>query len=368
MKKPLLFPAELLLQQTETILRGWGIAADAAQQTAKLIIETDLLGIDSHGISMLPHYDRLLRDAQWHPTGETRLLSETPTTAVLDGGHALGHATAQRAIELAVDKSEQSGLGCVVVRNANHFGAAGLYARYAAARGKIALVTSTTRSRMLVPSRAAMPVLGTNPIAFAAPAGRNEDFALDMATTTVAANKIKVYDYQEKDLPAGWVVDARGEAVTSSREGMITVYEQPEGGLTPLGGLEQNGGHKGYGLAMMAQILAGTLAGSAFAATRPAGEIPDIGHFFLAINPTAFGPLAQFEQGLDEVIDTLHATPASDPTAPVLVAGEPENHTRRQRVEYGVPLPDSLLQKLRDICQQRDFSDLLTPYASHSSG
>ncbi|MFS2221484.1 Ldh family oxidoreductase [Pantoea sp. B65] len=364
MTKLACFPATLLLQQTEVILTGWGMAAPVAQQTAKLIVETDLLGIDSHGISMLPHYDRLLRAGQWQPAGKTRLLTETPTTAVLDGGHSLGHATARRAIELAVDKSEQYGLGCVVVRNANHFGAAGLYARYAAARGKIALVTSTTRNRMLVPSRAAQPVLGTNPIAFAAPAGSNEDFALDMATTTVAANKIKVYDYQDQELPAGWVVNARGEAVTNSREGMSTVFEQAEGGLTPLGGPEQNGGHKGYGLAMMAQILAGTLAGSAFAATRPAGEIADIGHFFLAINPGAFGPLAQFRQGLDEIIDTLHTTPASDPASPVLVAGEPENNTRRQREAQGIPLPASLLLQLREICQQHGFTDLLTPYAS----
>lgn len=363
MNQPRHFSAQLLLKQVLVILTGWGMPEKIAQETAELILETDLLGIDSHGISMLPHYDKLRLEGKWRPDGRVTVVSQTPVSAVLDGDHALGHVTAMTAMKLAIAKSENTGIGAVVVRNSNHFGAAGLYARYAAARGKIALVTSTTRSRMLVPSRAKFPVLGTNPIAFAAPAGEKEDFVLDMATTTVAANKVKMYAFHDRDLPAGWVVNEEGLQVTDSSQGMDFVYHRKEGGLTPLGGLEDSGGHKGYGLAMMAQILAGPLAGAAFAPTREAGEMPNIGHFFLALDPAAFGDPDVFKAELDTIINTLHATPSTDPLSPVLVAGEPENQRYRQRQRDGIPISDALLAQLHAICAREHVDDLLSPVA-----
>lgn len=366
MSQPHVYQAALLRQQAEIVLTGWGMAADIAAQTAELMIETDLLGIDSHGISMLPHYHKLLKAKMWHPEARAKIVGETPVTAVVDGCHSLGHATSMLAMELAVKKAKTLGMGAVVVRHSNHFGAAGLYARYAAAQGMIALVTSTTRGRLLVPTGAQWPVLGTNPIAFSAPATKNSDFVLDMATTTVAANKIKVYDFHDKTLPAGWVVDDKGDTVTDSKIGMDYVFQQFAGGLTPLGGQEENGGHKGYGLAMMAQILAGPLADAAFGATRAEGGMPNIGHFFLAIDPKAFRAENEFEHDLDEIIDTLHATPPSDAEQPVLVAGEPENQRHRQRSQDGIPLPLALINQLREICQQEGFVCLLDEAQSGS--
>lgn len=365
MNQTVTLPADLLQRQAEVILTGWGMPQDIAVQTAELMVETDLLGVDSHGISMLPHYDRLLQAGLWDPAGRAKIILDMPATAVIDGCNSLGHATAMLAIQTAIEKSHTAGIGCVVVRHSNHFGAAGLYARYAAARGRIALITSTTRSRMLVPSRAKVPVLGTNPIAFAAPAGHNADFVLDMATTTVAANKVKVYEFNGEDLPAGWVSDEYGEAVTDSTEGMEYVFKRPEGGLTPLGGMEQSGGHKGYGLAMLAQILAGPLAGAAFAATRAEGGMPDIGHFFLVLDPAAFGDAAMFRAGLDQIIDTLHDTPPADPEKPVLVAGDPEDLTRQQRLTDGIPLPAALIAQLQALCKRSGFTDLITPLVPH---
>ena len=147
----------------------------------------------------------------------------------------------------------------------------------------------------MVPTRGAAPVLGTNPIAFAAPARRNRPFVLDMATTTVAANKVKVYDLNRKPLPEGWVVDERGPPVTDAALAMDYLFKRPEGGLTPLGGTPEMGSHKGYGLAMMVQILGATLTGGSFSPLRnrdaDGPDEPDnIGHFFLAIDPKAFRP------------------------------------------------------------------------------
>jgi LDH2 family malate/lactate/ureidoglycolate dehydrogenase len=241
----------------------------------------------------------------------------------------------------------------VSVVNSHHFGAAGCYSRIAADRGMIGMVTASTRGVTLVPTFAAEPVMGTNPLAFAAPAGRNAPFELDMATTTVAAGKVKVYKLNHRPLPSGWVVDGGGQAVTAPEEAFRYVFERPEGGITPLGGARAVGGHKGYGLAVMVHILGGALAGASFSPIRNRTQGPsdphNIGHFFMAINPSAFRPEGEFQEDLDQVIDVLHGAKRADPAQPVLVAGDPEMATRSERLEQGVPIPEDLMEQLRAV-------------------
>src|SRR6266540_5845225 len=227
-------------------------------------------------------------------------------------------------MNLAVDKCRASGVAVVSVFNSHHFGAAGCYSKIAADRGVIGMVTSGTRGVTMVPTFGAEPVMGTNPIAFAAPASRNRPFQLDMATTTVAAGKVKVYKLNHRPLPSGWVVDGAGAPVTDETEAFRYVFERPEGGITPLGGAREVGGHKGYGLAVMVHILGGILAGASFSPIRRLTQGPsdphNIGHFFLAIDPRAFRPDGKFEEDLDQVIDVLHATRPADPRQRVMVA------------------------------------------------
>ena len=198
-------------------------------------------------------------------------------------------------------------------------------------------------------------MLGTNPIAFGAPAAYNEPFLLDMATTTVAANKVKVYDFLDQPLPPGWAVDGQGDPVTDAAAAMRFIFTHPEGGLTPLGGTAGMSSHKGYGLAMMAQILGGTLGGSAFAArrapTRRPGEPDDVGHFFLALT-RRLRAAGSFESDMDDMIDAMHDTPPADPAEPVLVAGEPEAAERARRLRQGIPIPAALAERLRGICER----------------
>jgi LDH2 family malate/lactate/ureidoglycolate dehydrogenase len=257
------------------------------------------------------------------------------------------------AMTLAVDKSLATGVAVVSVINSHHFGAAGCYTRIAADRGVIGFAATTARGILMVPTFAAEPVLGTNPLAFAAPAGHNRPFELDMATTTVAGGKINVRKLNHEPLPPGWVVDGEGRAVTDAVEGHRYLYERAEGGLTPLGGSRELGGHKGYGLAMMVQILAGTLGGAAFSAiyskTQGPADPHRIGHVFLAIDPAAFRPAGAFEADLDALIDVLHGSKRADPAQPVLVAGDPEMTAREERLELGVPIPDDLLSQLRVV-------------------
>lgn len=356
-------PHDKVRAQIEAILRAWGMEPDLARTTTEAMVETDLFGVDSHGISMLMTYEKRVQEGRLRLNARPRIEKENACTALVDAGAGLGHPVSAFAMNLAVDKAKAAGVGVVGVRNSHHFGAAGVYARIAARRGAIGMVTSATRGVAMVPTRGAMPVLGTNPIAFAAPAKRNLPFVLDMATTTTAAGKVKVYDLNEKPMPAGWVLDGRGQPVTDPRRGSGIVFDEPEGGLSPLGGSPEMASHKGYGLAMMVHILGGTLVGSSFSPirnrTQKPGDPDDIGHFFMAIDPNAFRAPGDFESDLDDVIDVLHATPAADPARPVLVAGDPEEAERNRRLETGIPVPASLDRLIRGICGRSGAAYLL---------
>src|SRR5262245_14190665 len=236
-------PAAQIRQQLVSVLRAWGMSEAHADTTAEMMLETDLRGVDSHGISMLPTYDHEFRSGRLNMRPIFKTVREGPATALIDADASLGHPVSVHAMNMAVDKCKQSGVAVVTVFNSHHFGAAGCYSRIAAERGAIGMVTSATRGVTMVPTFGAEPVLGTNPIAFAAPAKRNPPFQLDMATTTVAAGKVKVYKLNHKPLPSGWVVDADGKTVTDETQAFSYVFDQKEGGITPLGGTRAAGSH-----------------------------------------------------------------------------------------------------------------------------
>jgi LDH2 family malate/lactate/ureidoglycolate dehydrogenase len=352
-------------QQLVSVFRAWGMSDAHAETTAEMMLETDLRGVDSHGISMLPTYDREFRSGRLNMRPLFKIVREGPAIALIDADASLGHPVSVYAMNLAVDKCRETGVAVVSVFNSHHFGAAGCYSRIAAERGVIGMVTSATRGVSLVPTFAAEPVMGTNPLAFAAPARRNPPFQLDMATTTVAAGKVKVHKLHHRPLPPGWVVDGNGQAVTDPEEAFRYVFERPEGGITPLGGTRELGGHKGYGLAVMVHVLGGTLSGGSFSPIRNRTQKPsdphNIGHFFLAIDPRAFRAGGEFEDDLDQVIDVLHGARRADPAQPVLVAGDPEMATRSERLQDGVPIPDDLMDQLRAVAKSAGVPFVLEP-------
>ncbi|HSF07727.1 MAG TPA: Ldh family oxidoreductase [Methylomirabilota bacterium] len=358
-------PAKQVREQLLSVLVSWGMSQAHAGTTADMMLETDLRGVDSHGISMLPTYDREFRAGRLNMRPSFKTVREGPAMALIDADASLGHPVSVYAMNLAVDKCRQSAVAVVSVFNSHHFGAAGCYSRIAAERGVIGMVTASTRGVTMVPTFGAEPVMGTNPLAFAAPARRNPPFQLDMATTTVAAGRVKVHKLNHRPLPPGWVVDGNGQAVTDAEEAFRYVFERREGGITPLGGAREVGGHKGYGLAVMVHILGGALSGASFSPIRNRTQKPsdphNIGHFFLAIDPQAFRPAGAFEEDLDQVIDVLHDTKRADPAQPVLVAGDPEMATREERLRDGVPIPDDLMQQLRDVARQAGVPFILAP-------
>src|SRR5207244_5061689 len=229
-------PAKQIREQLVSVLRAWGMSDAHAETTAEMMLETDLRGVDSHGISMLPSYDREFRAGRLNMRPVFTTVREAPSLALIDADASLGHPVSVHAMNLAVDKCRATGVAVVSVVNSHHFGAARCYSKIAADRGVIGMVTSGTRGVTMVPTFGAEPVMGTNPIAFAAPARRNSPFQLDMATTTVAAGKVRVYKLNHRPLPSGWVVDGAGAPVTDEGEAFRYVFERPEGGITPLGG------------------------------------------------------------------------------------------------------------------------------------
>jgi LDH2 family malate/lactate/ureidoglycolate dehydrogenase len=350
------YPPTTIHRQISEVLSAWGMPPDVVRTAADVMTDTDLAGIDSHGISMLMLYEEALKLEQLNPTPKPRVVRETAVTALLDGDAGLGHVSAVMGMELAIAKAKANGVGVVSVRNSTHFGAAGYYAAMASARGLLGMVSCTTRGNPVLPTRSAVPVLGTNPIAFSAPAKRNAHFLLDMSTSTVAQNKVKVYDFQRRPLPSGWVLDEAGAPVTDSARAMDLVTVTLTGGITALGGTAEMSSHKGYGLSVMVQILSATLAGGSFTPirkrTQGRGDPDEIGHFLMALDPTAFREPGEFEDDLDDVIDVLHTARTTDPNEPVLVAGEPEAIARAERSRTGIPIPEALAEKLRAICER----------------
>ncbi len=350
-------PAERVRAQIVSILSAWGMDPKLVETTAEVMIATDLSGVDSHGVSMLMDYESSRSKGKLNLKAQPRIVREGPVTALVDADAGLGHPAAVMGMELAISKAEKLGVGVVTVRNSHHFGAAGYYAGLALNKGFIGMVTSATRTINTVPTRGKEALLGTNPIAFAAPARRNRPFLLDMATSSTAANKVKVYELKGKPLPAGWVLDASGTPVTDASAAMDILYKRGPnagGGLTPVGGTAQMASHKGYGLAMMVHILGGALSGASFSPirvkTQKPGDPDNLGHFFMAIDPKAFRDEGDFEDDLDDAIDVLHQTPPSNPDEPVLVPGDPEAFKREQRLREGIPIPQSLADHIREIC------------------
>lgn len=342
----LLTPPATLKKQLVSIFSAWGLPPDQAETTAETLARADLLGIDSHGITLIPLYRDLLASGKIVPNAEITIARSFGATAVIDGGGGFGEAPAVRAMDLAIEKAQAFGIGAVGVRNSNHYGAAGVYALQAAARGLIGLSMTAVYGASIVPTFGREPRMGTNPIGFAAPARKNEPFLLDMATSTVAIGKLKLAAREGKMIPDGWALDKDGRAQNNSEQALADKL------MTPLGGTREMGGHKGYGLAAMVEVLCTVLSGATYAPLRPASaERFDVGHFQMAIHPEAFREAGEFEDDLDAFIDCLRATRPADPAQPVLVPGDPEHAMLERRTREGIPLPRSLVSEVERIAQ-----------------
>ena len=336
--------------QLEALLTAWGMPAGYAARTAEVMSWADLHGIDSHGISMVPTYHALHASGRIRMDAQPRIERDTPVSALMDGGGGLGHEPSRQAMEAAIAKARTAGVGIVSVHRSAHFGACGFYAAMAAEAGMIGMVATSASLVQVAPAGGAQARLGTDPWAFAAPGRPGEPFLLDMATTTVAAGRVRNKANEGLPAPPGWLLTRDGLPSTDPLEAA-----QHGGFLTSLGGTPEGSSHKGYGLAMMVNILGSCLSGATLVTdpqhTRgPAGM--DIGHFFLALSPALFRGPGAFEADVATFCDAMRATRPADPAAPVMVAGDPERKAAARRRVEGIPVGPKLLASIRQIAEQ----------------
>jgi len=346
----------------EKVLGRLGVPGEDARITAEVLLAADLRGIDSHGVARLGFYREGILSGTVTPRAERRVLRETATTALIDAGGGLGHPVSHQAMKLAIEKAWKTGLGLVAVRNSNHFGIAGYYAMMALESNCIGMAM-TNSYVFVVPTFGSQSMLGTNPIAVAAPAGKERPYVLDMATSTIPFGKIETYDRLEKPLPVGWATDENGQSTQDAGRVIQNLRgETSRGGLFPLGGEgELLGGHKGYGLALLVDVLCGVLPGALYAdlvypkneegQALPAG----LGHIFGAISIDCFSPQEEFRGHMDDLQQRLKDSPKADGQGRIYIHGEKEYEEAERRAAEGIPLNPKVADDLRSIGAEMDI-------------
>ncbi len=287
------------------------------------------------------------------PVAEPRIVTDLGACAVIDSNRALGLWSAAEAMDSAVERARQHGIGLVSVRNATHFGCAGFHAARAAEQGMIGVVASNCGGQRIArPPRGAVTMLGTNPLSVAAPALDGYPFVLDMSTTVVPTGRIRLYAHRGERIPEGWLQDDAGNAVTDP-----TAFDGGDAHLRWLGGDPSTGADKGFGLGLAVELLAAALSGAALGPApealngdgRPHGRDDDIGFFLLAIAPEKLRPEDDFHDIVRSLFGTLLACPAGDDGAPVRYPGWHEAERARTRLRDGIQIPIRLYQELCDL-------------------
>ncbi len=325
-------------------LTAVGLLPDDARAGAALIVEPDLNGADGHGIFRLPQYVRRIQAGGINTRPDIRIVRENAAMALVDGDNGLGHLVVGRAAEAAIEKAQEHGVGWAGVRNGNHAGAASTYARIPLERGMIGIYLAVGSANHLPPWGGIDMLLSTNPLAVAVPAMDEPAIVLDMATTVAAYGKVKTALQRGEMMPEGWMIDREGKPLTDPKRAN-------EGFLLPIGG------YKGYGLALIIGLLAGTLNGAAMGRDVIDFNADDVtptntGQAVLAISLDAFGEPDDFRRRVDEVIRTMRGSARMPGVDRIRLPGEMSHAKRRDRLENGVPIPQPLLEALDDLADK----------------
>ena len=332
----------------------YGVEPSDAETAADVLIASDLRGIDSHGIARLSAYADMLQNGRANPRPDVRIVHETPGTATVDGDGGLGLIVGPRSNAIAMAKAENVGSGWVSVRNSSHFGIAGYYPLQALNHDMIGWAM-TNASSWVAPIWGAERQLGTNPIAIAFPGLDEPPIVIDMATSVVAYGKIEIARRNGESIPSDWAVNSDGQPTTDPEE------VPASGALMPLGSVRERGGHKGYCLASMVDILSGVLSGANWGPFVPpfwprAGDQQQvgkgIGHFLGAMRIDGFGPAVEFKQRVDHWIRVLRETKPAAGTDGPIIPGDPERLAEQDRLANGIPLSPVVMDMLRELAKE----------------
>ncbi|HKV45949.1 MAG TPA: Ldh family oxidoreductase [bacterium] len=327
-----------------TVFREIGVPDPDARLVADTLVEADLRGVHSHGVMRLPIYVKRIQAGLIRARASVTTTADGPAFAQLDAHNSLGQVAGVRAIDLAIHKAREAGVGVVGVAHSTHFGAAAYYAMRAAAEQMVGIAITNTLA-LMPPVGGAAPVVGNNPIAYAIPADRHRPVVLDIATSVVARGKVQRAQGRGDRIPLDWGVNRQGEPTDRPEEIM-------EGGM-----LLPFGGHKGFGLAMIFDLLCGPLVGGACSAGIAGLALPehnrpqDVGHLFAAVDVARFRPLPDFLAEVDRYIDMVHATPRAPGVERLYVPGEIEFELADARRD-GVPLDAHVVKGLAALAEE----------------
>ncbi len=344
---------EKLTALTETILtKGYGYSPEEAALTARVLVEADARNVPSHGVSRLDFYRKNMQGGFAKPGAEPEIVWQTPCSLVVDGHDGVGSYVADWSVRRLIEKAKATGSAFCAVRNSNHYGMAGLWAEQVAAEGMIGMAFTNTRT-CGIPTYGRQRLLGTNPIAVAIPEAGGRTFLLDMATTTVAHGKIEVYDRRKKPMPLGWAVDEKGRGTTDASAFERLFWADPTyGGHLYLGGEgEENGGHKGYGLGLLVELLcAGLSLGTSSLHTFTKGQGSGIAHFFGAVRLDLFGDPRELQAHIGETLREVRESETAEGQSRIYIHGEKESEARALALEEGVFLDDATAELLTSLC------------------
>ena len=322
-----------------------GVRSEDADVVANLMVEADLRGSDTHGVIRLPLYLRRLKAGGIKARPDIRIVRERPATALVDGDNGIGHLVMRFAAMTAIEKAKGAGVGWVGARMSNHAGPAALYAMMPLAHDMIGLYLAVGSNNHLPPWGSTENLLGTNPIAIAVPAEEEPPIVLDMAPTVAAFGKVRLKMQRGEELPVGWMIGRDGKPLTDPKRA-------EQGLLLPIGD------YKGYGLSLMAGLLAGTLNQAAFGRdvvdfVKEQGKATNTGHAIVAVSVEAFAPAVAFKRQVDSAIRAMRGAERLPGVERIWLPGEQSHLKRQDRAKNGIPMPkplrDSLEMAARDL-------------------
>ncbi|CAM9460012.1 unnamed protein product [Lampetra fluviatilis] len=325
-----------------------------AKALADVLVEGDYRGHYSHGLNRMDMYVKDIKSGICEKDGEPTIEKETAATALVNGNNLLGPVVGNFCMDLAIKKAKESGVGWVVARGSNHYGIAGFYSMQALEQGMMGM-SFTNTSPLVVPTRGMECTLGTNPISVAAPAGKDDSFVLDMATSAVALGKVELHARNQQTIPEGWGCDAKG-AVTQDPQKVLD-----GGGLLALGGAEATGGYKGYGLGMMVEVFCGIMAGATYSKNvrtwRETNRVADLGQCFVAVNLSCFAP--GFESRMADLLSIHRHLPPAPGATSVLVPGDPERqHIAECEGKGGIPYSVHVVSHMNNVAKELGVAPL----------
>ena len=351
---------------------GFGFSPEEAGIIKDVLMMSDMYGIQSHGMQRVVRYHKGIEKGLIDINAKPEVVFETPVSAVIEGHDAMGQLVGHYAMELAIKKAKETGVGIVSARNSNHYGIAGYYANLALKEGLIGF-SCTNSEAIMVPTFARKAMLGSNPIAFTMPA-EPYNFFFDASTTVVTRGKLEMYNKLGKQLPNGWALNKDGKASQDAAEVLGNISDHVGGGIMPLGGnTEQLGSHKGYGYGMLCEIFASIFSQGGTSNKCMTGGRSNICHGFMAINPAIFGNPEEVKKHFSTFLQELREAPKAEGADRIYTHGEKEAEAIEVCRKEGVPVIDKTVAELFDVCHllkldpKKYFGDYEPPKAVASN-